>query len=117
MAVVELSETNDETFGNDVHIVSWLNLARGDTGTPYTMPGWADKSIQIEGSFDSANGILEGSNDGTTYYTLTDPQGNAISKGSAALEAVTEMTRYIRPRVDGAGGAAAVDFYLAVRRG
>jgi hypothetical protein len=117
MAVVNYTEIKEDTFGNNVRIVSWLNLAKGDTGQPYSMPGWQDRSIQIEGAFDSANATFKGSNDGTTYYVLTDPQGNAISKTAAALEEITEMTRYVRPEVDGSGGSAAVDFILAVRWG
>lgn len=116
MAEVPYTLSRDKTFGNDVQHVSWLALAKGDTGQPFENPGWADRSIQITGTFDSATCTFEGSNDGSTWVTLLDPQGNAISKTSAALEAILENTRYVRPAVAGSGGSAALNFYLCARR-
>lgn len=116
MAVVTYTESSDKTYGNGVHVVTWASLAKGDTGTPYKNPGWADRSVQIDGTFDSATCTFEGSNDGSTWFTLADPQGNAISKTAAALEALLELTLYVRPAVAGSGGTAALNFRLCVRR-
>lgn len=116
MAEIAHTRSKDETFGNDIRILTWTPLAKGDTGQPFRMPGWADRSVQIQGDFDGATVLFEGSNDGTNYFPLTDPQGNAISKTSESLEAVTEMTLWVRPRVSGSGGTTAITVILAVRR-
>jgi hypothetical protein len=99
-----------------VQMVTWAGMVNGDSGAPLAIPEAADRSIQFIGTFDTSTIILEGSNDGTNYETLTDPQGNDISKSSADLEQVVEVTRYIRPRVTAGGGSTAITAILLVRR-
>ena len=70
--------------------IYWTGLAKGDTGAPFRADlihaaGGSDRSAQIVGTFDSATITIEGSNDGTNYTTLTDPQGNALSFTTAAI--------------------------------
>lgn len=103
------------------HLVTWVwsGLTQADAaGEPVAkMFGqYVDRSVQIQGTFDGATAIVEGSNDGTNYHPLTDPQGNAISKTSAALEQITEMTLFMRPRVTGAGASTNLEFTLATRK-
>lgn len=94
--------------------VSWA-MGIADTGLPAELPAWADRSVQIEGTMGGATIVFEGSNDGTNYRTLTDPQGNAISKTAAAIEQVTELSRYVRPVTSGGTGSAIVVSFLARR--
>lgn len=75
-----------------------LAFCAGDTGAPT----WGCSNGV--GTFGGATVTLQGSLDGTNWATLTDAQGNAISVTSAALEAVTELVRYIRPVVTGGSG-------------
>lgn len=90
-------------------IMAWTPLiAANAVGDAKEWIHGRDRSVQIEGTFDSATVVLQGSNDGTNWYTLTDPQGNAISKTSAALEQISEATRYIRPSVSSAGGSTSL---------
>lgn len=73
------------------------------------MPGSSVRSVQFTGTFGTGGTILlEGSNDGTNYVTLTDPQGNAISKTAAGIEAIEETTVYIRPRVSAGDGTTSL---------
>jgi hypothetical protein len=117
MATRAKSITKLETVGDDVRIVTWTGLLNGDDGDPFEMPGWPDRSIQVLGTFGVGGTIVfEGSNDGTNYVTLTDPQGNTISKTAAALEAVSELTRRVRPRVTGGDGTTSLTAVLLVRR-
>lgn len=104
-------------YGDRAHVLSWTGLLNGDDGTPVEMPGSADRSIQFLGTFGAGGTIvLEGSNDGTNYATLTDPQGNAISKTAAAIEAVLELTRFVRPRVTAGDGTTDLQAHLLVKR-
>lgn len=104
MATVNPVSTPLSTYGDNVRIVTWTGLATGDTIGAFEMPGWADRSVQFGGTFGGATLTFTGSNDGTNFIGLTDPQGNAISKTAAAIEAVLELTRYVKPGISGGAG-------------
>jgi len=117
MATRAATVTRIETYGDKAHVISWAGLLNGDDGAPIEMPGSADRSIQFQGTFGVGGTIvLEGSNNGTDYHPLTDPQGNDISKTAADLEAVTELTRFIRPRVSAGDGSTTLVATLLVKR-
>lgn len=78
---------------------------------------YADRSVQIEGTFGAGTVVFQGSNDGgSNYQPLTDPQGNAISTTATKLEQITEATQLQRPVVTGADGATAVTITVIARR-
>lgn len=89
---------------NNTYIATWAALGNADVGTQVAMAGASDRSVQIEGTFASATVVIQGSNDGTNWQPLTDPQGNAISKTAAALEQISELTRFVRPSTSGGAG-------------
>jgi hypothetical protein len=108
-----------ETFGDDAHVIEWTGLLNGDDGQPVEMPGSADRCVQFIGTFGAGGTIiLEGSNEvtPTTYFPLTDPQANAISKTAAAGEQVLELTRWTRPRVTAGDGTTSLQAHMLVRR-
>lgn len=95
----------------------WETLTNANTtGTPLAMMPWADRCVQVVGTFDSATVVIQGSNDGTNWATLADPQGNALSFTATGLEAILELPRYIRPSTSGGGGSQDIDVYLVARR-
>lgn len=98
----------------DVIRASWA-LATGDDGAPIQYPEFADKTVQVIGTFGGGTVLIEGSNDGTNWSTLTDPSGSSLSFSAAGLKQVLECTQYIRPRQSG-GAAVAVTVYLVARR-
>jgi hypothetical protein len=61
-----------------VFTASWA-LGNADTGIAIDMTDYADRSVQVEGTFGSATITIEGSNDGTNWETLRDPQGVALT--------------------------------------
>lgn len=110
--------TNNSIANNDgsVKVIRWAGLSEADSSpAPFEGPEWADRSVQIEGTFNGGTVVFEGSNDGTNWVTLSDPQGNAISKTAAALEQIEEVCRYMRPRVS-AGTGLTINVTLLVRR-
>jgi len=118
MAVRDLSITDISTAYDKAHIARWTGLTKttDDTGSPLEMVGSADRSVQVEGVFNGGTLLLEGSNDGSNYATLTDPQGNNLSFTSATIETVAEITRYVRPRVTAGGGSTNLAVTMLVRR-
>lgn len=102
--------TRDYTVENligGVKVVTWTGLLNGDVGAPFISAQFADKCVQVEGSFGVGGTCeIEGTNytSGPTYRTLNDPQGNALSVTSAKVEQVLENPYMVRPRVSAGDG-------------
>lgn len=97
-------------------VIAWSGLLNTDDGAPVEMVPYADRSVQVNGTFGTGgNCRLEGSLDGTNYYPLTDPQGNALDVGAAKIEAVSELVRWIRPRITAGDGTTNLTCTLLVR--
>ncbi|MGL4813229.1 MAG: hypothetical protein ACRCXM_15775 [Beijerinckiaceae bacterium] len=97
-------------------IIAWGPVAAGDTCAPADFAQFADRTVQVSGTFDGASVAIEGSIDGETWLPVTDPQGNAITASAAKLEAISEMTTFIRPVITGGGAGCAVKVAILVRR-
>lgn len=94
----------------------WVLTGTDTVGASVRMSEWADRTIQMAGTWNGATVTWEGSCDGgVTFSPLTDPQGNAISKLADSLEAVTEVVEYARPRVS-SGAVTAVTVSVLLRR-
>ncbi len=89
-------------------IFTWSGMNGGDTGLPVDVPGFADKSIQAEGTFNSLTLTIQGTNDDSNYETLNDPNGNALTMTAGRIEQVLENIWKIRPSVS-AGSGASID--------
>lgn len=117
MATINPTIDKVAAWGENSHVVTWALLtAANAVGAAIEMPGSSDRSVQIDGTFDSATVVFQGSNDGATWFTLTDPQGNAISKTSASLEMISELTRFIRPSTSGGGGSQSVNVRVLLKK-
>lgn len=109
-----INPVNTPTGNNRTYVVNWLALGPGDDGASVEYAQYSDKSIQVVGAFDGASLVFEGSNNGTDWAVLTDPQGNALNITSAKIELVAEATRYVRPRVVG-GAAPSLNVHLFLK--
>lgn len=101
--------------------VVWTGLLQGDTGEPVNLGDWADRTVQVVGTFGAGGSLtIEGSNDKTsetpTYFALTDPQGNAVTKTANALEVIEESPLIIRPNVGGGDGTTTLTVKMVCRR-
>ncbi len=87
--------------------VTWTPVTEADTCAPVSLPEYADKSIQVFGTFGSATIALHGSNDGgTTFAALNIPAGTAIGITAAGIKAVLENTEQIKPVTSGGTGSS-----------
>lgn len=101
----------------DIVLVTWTGLLNGDTGSAVGLANFADKTMQVTGTFGSGGSVtMQGSNDGTNWFTLVDPQGNALTKTSAAGELILENPVYIRPNVTAGDGTTSLAVTVACRR-
>jgi hypothetical protein len=107
---------NPNGQGNGV-LITWTGLLNGDTGSPVEGVDYSDRTVQISGTFGTGGSVtVEGSNDGSNYLALTDPQGNAITKTAAALEVIEEGPRYGRPNVTAGDGSTSLTVTVWARR-
>jgi hypothetical protein len=109
-----ITNTNIGSGDGSARLVTYDNLDELDTTPgPIALPEWADRSVQVTGTFNGGTLVVEGSNDGTNWYTLNDPQGNALSFTTAKIEQILEAVAFMRPRVSaGAGVDLDVTFFL-----
>lgn len=97
--------------------VAWKNVALNDTGLPFVLSQYADRSVQVTGTFGAGGSVvIEGSNTGVEYSSLTDPQGNNISLTSSKIEAVSEIVVALRPRVSAGDGTTLLNITMLVRK-
>jgi hypothetical protein len=111
------STRTDLKTGVPACIIGWTGLLNGDTGAAVEMVDYADKTVTITGTFGTGGSVtLQGSNDGTNWFALTDPQANAITKTAAGMEAVLEAPRYIQPSVTAGDGTTSLAVQICCRR-
>lgn len=96
-------------------VATWTGVAPGDTCEPVQFGGAPDRSVQVVGTFGGATINIHGSNDGTNYTSLTDPQGNDIAITAAKIEAISELTRYFKPVISGGAGSS-INVILFMRK-
>ena len=117
MAVRSVSIETLKTHKEKTLLYTWTGLTNGDTGEPIEMPSFADRSIQVVGTFGTGGNLrIEGSNNGTNYATLTDPQGNDLNITTAKIEQITEVVRWMRPNITAGDGTTSLTLILLVRR-
>lgn len=108
-----------------IHIV-WTGLDADDTGLPVKTAKYADKCVQIYGTFDTTTVTMQGSCDeradpdhvdhaSAVWFSLVDPQGNAIAKTAAGAEQVLENPLWIRPSVSG-GASTSITVALVAKK-
>lgn len=112
MAIRALTLTK-ETL--DTFLATWTGLNTGDEGAPAELIDFADRTIQVFGTFGGASVALHGSNDGVNYAVLADQQGVAIAITAAGIKAVGPLTKFIKPVVTGGAGVGITVLVLARR--
>lgn len=96
----------------------WTGLLNGDDGEAIDWAVFADRSVQVVGTFGAGGSVrIEGSNDGTNFVALTDPQGNALDITAAKIEQLQELALKVRPRVTAGDGSTNLTVLLLARKG
>ena len=97
--------------------ITWETLTTTNpTGVAAEWCEYDKRCVSITGTFGGATVTLQGSNDDTNYFTLTDQQTVAISKTAAALEQVNELPRFVKPVVTGGDGTTDIDVIITMLR-
>lgn len=99
-------------------LVKWLALTTtNNVGTEVDLQDFQDRTVQVTGTFGAGGTVtIKGSNDGgTTWATLTDPLGNALTFTSAGMKQITELPALIRPDAVNGDGTTSLNVYLHMR--
>lgn len=120
MATRAVTITRITTAGDrEVHVAQWAGLTQAtlDDGAPVEMPGSWQRSVQVQGTLGAGGSVkIEGSNDGTNYQVLHDPQGVALDITALSIKAIQDLPRYIRPRVTAGDGTTSLTVTMLMRR-
>lgn len=84
-------------------ILAWADASTGDTFNSYELGGEDSiaSAIQISGTFGGATAVLQVSNDGSSWFTAKDVNGDDISATSAAMFEASLSALYVRPSISG----------------
>ena len=116
MAVRQAVFEDISTSGR-VRLATWSGLLNTDTGAPLDWTEYADRCLQVTGTFGAGGSCtIQGSNDGSNWSPLTDPQGNALTFTSQKIEQALELPRYVRPIVTAGDGTTSLVATLCMRR-
>jgi len=114
---VRSSTRTEIRSGLPTAMIGWTGLLNGDTGEAIELVDYADRTATITGTFGTGGSItMQGSNDNSNWFSLTDPQGNAITKTAAGMEIIVEAPLYIRPSVTAGDGTTSLTVQILCRR-
>ena len=101
-----ISPVRSQPAGYGVEKVLWETLTENDTASAIIPSSTAPVvgSVQVTGTFGSATVVLQGSNDGSNFFTLNGTDGNAISLTAAGGADFSVGCLHIRPSASGGTG-------------
>lgn len=111
-----ITQPDAERLPGNWAVITWSGMLNTDDGSPIDMVAYPDRAVQVTGTFGAGGNLrIEGTIDGSTWATLTDPQGNALDFTAAKIEAISELVRQVRPRVTAGDGTTNLVVSLLVR--
>jgi hypothetical protein len=99
-----------------IPVVVWSGLNTADTVEPLVIPSRTGSraAVQIGGDFGGATVKIQVSNDGITYFDLSDVDGDPVSATANAIFEISTSAVFIRPDVSG-GSEDDIDVTLCLR--
>lgn len=97
--------------------ITWTGVSTADTMTafgPITGKSLEFASVLLSGTWGSSTVTLAGSEDGTTFVTLKDRTGTAVSATADARFELSTSASYLKPASSG-GTADNVDVVVVLR--
>lgn len=105
--------------GDDsVLLLGWSGLLLTDTGSAVQFAKYADRCIQVTGTFGAAGSVtLEGSNDGSSWFTLSKMSGGPATFTAAGGSQILDNPLFVRPNVTAGDGTTDLTVTLCARTG
>ena len=115
MAEISHATQNGRLDNRSYGTLIWETVTCGDTGEALEIGDYVDNTVTVTGTFNSQTLTMQGSNDGTNWFTLTDNNGLDIALTAAGGKVIAEAPRYIRPSFSGSSGGD-VDVIVQLRK-
>lgn len=110
----------DNLFYQSHRVRAWTPLTTTNAdGNPmnYASNGMGGVTFQATGTWGVAGTlVIEGSNDGVTYFTLSDQANVALSLTANSLKTVRDTPLWIRPRITGGDGTTSITVTSAFQK-
>lgn len=86
--------------------IQYTGIRAGDTCSAIGLARYADRSVQVSGTFGGATVAIQGTNeDSTNFYTLSDSGGLDLSLTAPGRPRfITEATLHTKPLITGGDG-------------
>lgn len=98
------------------NIQQWTGLTTANPqGAAISLAEFADRSVQVEGTFAAATVVMEGTIDGTNYRTLKDHLGNNLSFTTADIRSIDQIVTLVRPHLTGGDGTTLINVSIFMR--
>lgn len=109
----------DQLYLQNHRVRTWTPLTTTNSdGDPisYASNGMGGVTFQVNGTFGGGTVLVEGSNNGTNWYTLNDQSNSPVSFSAAGLKTVRDQPLYIRPRLNGGDGTSSLTVVAALQK-
>lgn len=117
MATVKPTLAKIGDGSDDVVLLTWALTTANADGAPMEWSQWADRTFTASGTWGGATATIEGSNDGATWFPLSNAAGGTAGTFTAnGCKAIIEVPRYVRPNLTTPGTGATVTVILHARR-
>lgn len=104
-----------EEYGR-THLNTWSNMSEAsgsEVGVKVTIPGAADRSVQISGDLGGGTLVIQGSNikepdesaGSADFETLNDAFGSPLRSITTEMRSINENVLFIRPLLEGGTSA------------
>lgn len=119
MAIRTSTFNRNITKGSGNVTVTWtgLTFTSLDQGMEIQLSEYSDKTFQVFGTFGAAGAVLiEGSNDGVNWTSLSNRQGVAMSFTAAGMNTSQDKPMWVRPRITGGDGTTSLTVVASCHR-
>lgn len=112
--MAEITPTYPNGRAGGLAQVLWETVTCGDTGAWIELDKFNDNTVTVTGTFNSQTLTMQGSNDKTNAFTLTDHSGQNIALTAAGAALIAEAPKWVRPSFSGSSGGD-VDVRIQLR--
>jgi hypothetical protein len=117
MATVNYSNTQAGAQDGSCILYTWALTTANADGASIQAPEWSDRTWQAQGTWGGATLTIQGSNDGTNWFTLYNAAtGVPITFTANGGATPIELPLYMRPNLTTAGSGATVTVTMLARR-
>lgn len=110
----------DSIYQMSHRLRTWTPLTTANPdGNPinYASNGMGGVTFQVTGTWGAGGAlVIEGSNDGTNFFTLSDQANAALTLSANGLKTVRDTPMFIRPRVTGGDGTTSLTVIAAMQK-